>query len=271
MNPTLSARLRDWQRDPYWRAHPPAPWLVPVEPATALLHQSSMPAVAHTAGIDPTVPQTAGSRTEQTQQADFQLAASATAVSPNADGSSADDQLSRCQAMTDQRVVDQEVALREAPLSRGATRSADVEAAPADRQARQHHGAVSRDIDALGTNWRATVAWKAGLEPDAERTTAGFEAAELLDGAVTTDEVPNGSGQAAMSTIQSVQLHQLRQLIGVLIFGLVSLMEGWQAMRQLFQQIRAIWWAPTTAERAAALQLQPGIPVAIGVCGEASR
>ncbi|MFZ0408536.1 MAG: hypothetical protein WAM11_10570, partial [Cyanobium sp.] len=40
MNPTLSTRLRDWRQDPYWRMHPPAPWPVPQEPATALLHQA---------------------------------------------------------------------------------------------------------------------------------------------------------------------------------------------------------------------------------------
>jgi hypothetical protein len=39
MNPTLSARLRSWRQDRYWRTHPSAPWPVPVEPATALLHQ----------------------------------------------------------------------------------------------------------------------------------------------------------------------------------------------------------------------------------------
>ena len=29
MNPTLSARLRRWRQDRYWRTHPSAPWPMP--------------------------------------------------------------------------------------------------------------------------------------------------------------------------------------------------------------------------------------------------
>ena len=267
MNPTLSARLRDWQRDPYWRVHPPAPWLVPVEAATALLHQGSVPADSQAADTEPAVPhlagsRTAGSQTEKAQPAGFQLAVAAPAGTPSADGPPTDDQLTRWQAMADQSVVDQEVVLREAPLSWGAALPRET--------------ALSADIEAAPARSQAGAAWPADAAP-ADRQAA------LNPGAVTTDDVadrlgttsslalavPRRSGQAAMSTIQTAQVNQLRQLIGVLIFALVNLMEGWQAMRQLFRQIRAIWWTPTTAERAATLQLQPGVPVAIGICGEA--
>ena len=247
MNPTLSARLRDWQRDPYWRVHPPAPWLVAVEPATALRHQGSVPADSQAAATEPAVPHTAGSQTEKAQPAGFQLAVAATAGTPRADRTPADDQLARWQALADQSVVDQavigqDVVLQAAGLSREAACSTDVEAAPARSQAALNQGAVTRDevTDSLGT------ASALGLA------------------------VPD-QGQAALSQIQVAQVNQLRQLIGALIFALLSLLEGWQALLQLVQQIGAIWWAPTTAKRAAALQLQPGVAVPIGVSQEASR
>ncbi len=252
MNPTLSARLRDWQRDPYWRVHPAAPWLVAVDPATALLHQGSVPADSQAAGTEPAVPhtagsQTAGSQTEKAQPAGFQLAVAATAGPPRADRTPADDQLAHWQALADQSVVDQavigqDVVLQAAGLSREAARSMDVEAAPAHSQAALNHGAVTRD-----------------------------EVAGPLGTASSLGLAVPGPGQAALSQIQVAQVNQLRQLIGVLIFALVSLLEGWQALLLLVQQIGAIWWAPTTAERAAALQLQPGVAVPIGVPQEASR
>lgn len=40
MNPTLAERLRRQQRQRYWRTHPPAPFLVPPDPPTALLYSA---------------------------------------------------------------------------------------------------------------------------------------------------------------------------------------------------------------------------------------
>ncbi len=266
MNPTLSARLRDWQRDPYWRVHPPAPWLVPVEPATALLHQSSMPADSQAAGMEPTCPHSAGSQAAHAQPAGCLLAASPTAASsttaaPSADFTPTDDQPDRWQTAVP----------REAPPCRDAAVSGDVDAAPApshaggswaadstpaDWQAVINPGAVSRDIAAHPANRLATVAAKAA--------TAAGETSSV--GLAVHDPVQAAAGQP-----QAAQAPLLRLLIGMLIVGLVSLMEGWLALRRLVEQIRAIWWAPTTAERAPAPQLRPGVAVPFGVLEEASR
>lgn len=39
VNPTLAARLKRQHQLTYWRTHPPAPFAVPTDPPTALLHQ----------------------------------------------------------------------------------------------------------------------------------------------------------------------------------------------------------------------------------------
>lgn len=180
MNPTLSTRLRGWQQSRYWRVHPPAPWAVPVEPATALLH---LPAVPAPTGA---------------------LAAVGLPVA------------------AEQAVGANAVVLTAAVLAVAQAEPGRPEP-PARAQPKQGQSPANLDR--------------------------------------------NSPRPCAAGIARSSATSQLSTLIGVVILAVVTLLEGWRAIRLLIGQIRAIWVAPAAGVRGRCGPFQPAVAVPVAVAG----
>ena len=211
MNPTLSTRLRGWQQSPYWRVHPPAPWAVPLEPATALLHLPAVPA--------PTGAALSGAALSDVASSDAPAAVALAAVAPAA--------------------VDLPVAGERAV---GASVVATV---------------VVRTAAVLAVAPAAAVAPQ---PPPRAQPPQRQSPARLAR---------NSPRPSAAGDTRSRVTSQLSPLIAVLILALVTLLEGWRAIRLLSGQIRAIWVAPAAGVRVHTGLFPPAVAVPVGVAGPA--
>ncbi len=232
MNPTLSTRLRGWQQSPYWRVHPPAPWTVPVEPATALLHLPAVPAPTGAARSDeplsdvplsdeqPPVNQAAGLPAAVWSAVVLSAAVSPAAVAPAA------------------------VALAAIGLPVAAERAVGARV-------------VVRTAAVLAVAPAAPVPPE---QPPRAQPQQGQSPARLAR---------NSPRPSAAGGPQSSVTSQLSPLIAVLILALVTLLEGWRAIRLLSGQIRAIWVAPAAGVRVHTGLFPPAVAVPVGVAGPA--
>ena len=212
MNPTLSTRLRGWQQSPYWRVHPPAPWAVPLEPATALLHLPAVPA--------PTGAALSGAALSDVASSDAPAEVALAAVAPAA--------------------VDLPVAGERAV---GASVVATI---------------VVQTAAVLAVAPAAAVAPQ---PPPRAQPPQRQSPARLAR---------NSPRPSAAGDTRSRDTSQLSPLIAVLILALVTLLEGWRAIRLLSGQIRAIWVAPAAGGgRLHTGSFPPAVAVPVGVAGPA--
>ena len=211
MNPTLSTRLRGWQQSPYWRVHPPAPWAVPLEPATALLHLPAVPA--------PTGAALPGAALSDVASSDAPAAVALAAVAPAA--------------------VDLPVA---------------------------GERAVGASVVATVVVGTAAVLAVAPAAPVAPQPPPRAQPPQRQSPARLARNSPRPS---AAGDTRSRVTSQLSPLIAVLILALVTLLEGWRAIRLLSGQIRAIWVAPAAGVRVHTGLFPPAVAVPVGVAGPA--
>jgi hypothetical protein len=216
MNPTLSTRLRGWQQSPYWRVHPPAPWAVPLEPATALLHLPAVPA--------PTGAALPGAALSDVASSDAPAAVALAAVAPA------------------------EVALAAVDLPVAGER------------------AVGASVVATVVVGTAAVLAVAPAAPVAPQPPPRAQPPQRQSPARLARNSPRPS---AAGDTRSRVTSQLSPLIAVLILALVTLLEGWRAIRLLSGQIRAIWVAPAAGVRVHTGLFPPAVAVPVGVAGPA--
>lgn len=212
MNPTLSTRLRGWQQSPYWRVHPPAPWAVPLEPATALLHLPAVPA--------PTGAALSGAALSDVASSDAPAEVALAAVAPAEVALAAVDL-----PVAGERAVGASVVVRTAAVLAVAPAAAVPPQPPPRAQPPQRQS-------------------PARLARNSPR--------------------PSAAGDT-----RSRVTSQLSPLIAVLILALVTLLEGWRAIRLLSGQIRAIWVAPAAGVRVHTGLFPPAVAVPVGVAGPA--
>ncbi len=265
MNPTLSARLRRWQQSPYWRVHPPAPWAVPLEPATALLH---LPAAPAPAGLPPADSLPAGS-----EAADSPAVVSLAACAPTANA------LAAVSSAAVGLAAEALPALGAPPSAAepvvGATaveRTAVVLATGAQETGAHETGAQAAAVQATAlqaTEVHATVAQATVLlveHPGPPVLLAAPVAAPSLQAnaaAATFHRTHPWPVAAGASRLSPPSQHS--PLIGLLILALVTLLEGWRAIRLLIRQIHAIWVAPAAGGgRVRDGQLRPAVAVPVG-------
>jgi hypothetical protein len=216
MNPTLSTRLRGWQQSPYWRVHPPAPWAVPLEPATALLHLPAVPA--------PTGAALSGAALSDVASSDAPAAVALAAVAPA------------------------EVALAAVDLPVAGERAVGASVVAT---------VVVRTAAVLAVAPAAAVAPQ---PPPRAQPPQRQSPARLAR---------NSPRPSAAGDTRSRVTSQLSPLIAVLILALVTLLEGWRAIRLLSGQIRAIWVAPAAGVRVHTGLFPPAVAVPVGVAGPA--
>ncbi len=294
MNPTLSARLRDWRQDPYWRVHPPAPWCVPLEPATALLHLGWSPAPMEppTAAPQPAV----GPSEERPPAPGPDLDSAPVQASSEGGGD-----------MGCAVVAGGTVARLSLPEGDGLERQAEPL-----RPLRQAPGALAVALQAAGLlaaelrSDEGTAVEPTTLERGAdERTATALIAApwaadgppavgRSLEGPAVVISAPRTATVVRLALVQAAgesprspaegqprsaparparparPAPPLQPLIALLLLVLISLLEGWAALRLLVGQIRAIWWAPAPEDPAGQRPLRPVVaagPV-VGLAGE---
>ena len=216
MNPTLSTRLRGWQQSPYWRVHPPAPWAVPLEPATALLHLPAVPA--------PTGAALSGAALSDVASSDAPAEVALAAVAPA------------------------EVALAAVDLPVAGERAV---------------GASVVATVVVGTAAVLAVAPAAAVPPQPPPR------AQPPQRQSPARLARNSPRPSAAGDTRSRVTSQLSPLIAVLILALVTLLEGWRAIRLLSGQIRAIWVAPAAGVRVHTGLFPPAVAVPVGVAGPA--